>query len=160
MNKKIVVENRSEALKLIESGINSMLIFSEEAPHGYKKDGTPAAPRGRKPLDPAVKAAREAKSAASGRKKPGPIVRTEDAPFGVKADGTPMKKRGRPSKASKELPALAPVPVTEEPTTAPVAEETAMAEMAASPTGELLTEITMDAPAADPVAEDAVSNIG
>ena len=121
MNKKIVVADRAEAMKLIESGTNSMLIFSEEAPHGYKKDGTPAAPRGRKPLDPAIKAAREAKSAASGRKKPGPIVRTPEAPFGLKADGTPMKKRGRPR---KEVAAPA-APAAPEAPTAPAVEPSA-----------------------------------
>jgi hypothetical protein len=102
--KKVVVASREEALKLIGEGVNSMLVFSDEAPHGYKKDGTPAAPRGRKPLTEETKAARlakaEEKAAASGkvRVKTGPLVRTPDAPFGVKKDGTPMLKRGRPTK--------------------------------------------------------------
>jgi hypothetical protein len=141
MNKKIVVENHSEAMKLIESGVNSMMIFSKEAPYGYKKDGTPAARRGRKPLDPAIKAAREEKSATSGRKKSGPIVRTAEAPYGVKKDGTPMKKRGRPPKASKELTVLTTVPVVDTPTTETAIETDEKNNLV---NDELLTEITLE----------------
>lgn len=111
MSKKIVVENREAALALIAAGTNSMLIFSAEAPHGYKKDGTPSAPRGRKALNPEIKAAREEKARNSTRKKPGPIVRTADAPYGVKADGTPMLKRGRRPKTETPVPDVAPVAV-------------------------------------------------
>lgn len=102
--KKIVVASREEALALIAGGTNSMLVFSEEAPYGYKKDGTPAGRRGRHAVSEEVRAAREAERAAraaertTARPKTGPVLRTEEAPFGVKKDGTPMKKRGRPAK--------------------------------------------------------------
>lgn len=98
--KKIVVTSREEALKLISEGMNSMLVFSKEAPHGYKKDGTPAAPRGRKRLSEEVKMARKVTKTV--RAKTGPVVRTLEAPHGVKKDGTPMLKRGRPTREQAE----------------------------------------------------------
>lgn len=88
--KKIVVSSKEEALKLISEGVNSMLIFSPEAQHGYKKDGSIAGKRGRKPLLEEIKISRE--------KKVNHIVITPNAPHGIKKDGNPMKKRGRPSK--------------------------------------------------------------
>lgn len=99
--KKINVSSQAEALDLITKGMNPMLLVSPEAPFGFRKDGTPAAQRGRKALAAEVKAAKVARKAASGRKvreKTGPLVKTTEAPFGVKLDGSAMQKRGRPSR--------------------------------------------------------------
>ena len=99
--KKIVVASREEALALITSGTNPMLVFSDEAPYGYKKDGSIAGRRGRKALSADTVAARAAAAALkppTARAKTGPLVRTADAPHGTKKDGTPMLKRGRPTR--------------------------------------------------------------
>ena len=121
---KIVVATREEALALIASGTNSMLVFSPEAPNGYKKDGTVAGRRGRKPLAEEVVAARAAvaaEKALSPKGKLGPIVRTPEFPNGMKRDGTPMLKRGRPSKeavALRTVAVAAPLSAVEPPSAA------------------------------------------
>jgi hypothetical protein len=75
---------------LIAKGVKSILIFSDEAPNGYMKDGTPMSKRGRKQ-----------KPESSKKKAKKPLIRTVSAPDGLKLNGMPGKKRGRKSKAEK-----------------------------------------------------------
>ena len=134
---KTFVQTRDEALALIQQGMNPIMVASVEAPFGYKKDGTPADKRGRKPLAENIKVARELKRATSGRAKPGPVVKTPDAPFGLKKDGTPAKKRGRPSKEAKMTQAPSPPAKTEVALVAPSSASNEQVQVAMSPVVDL-----------------------
>ena len=162
--KKIVVATREEALALIAGGTNSMLVFSDEAPYGYKKDGTPAGRRGRHALPADVVAAREAAKAAkaaTGRAKPGPIVRTAEAPFGMKKDGTPMLKRGRPSREEQAAKKAAKAALREQKRIAraekKAAREAARAAAAAAPLAPVAEVPAVEAPAAEAAQAEALT---
>lgn len=87
-----------EALRLLREGVKPLLLRSDVAPHGYKKDGTPAAQRGRKLGSGKKRVLANPHHGNAGRT----LKRTESAPHGVKLDGTPMKKRGRPTREQTE----------------------------------------------------------
>lgn len=95
-NSKYKFIKHEDALKHIFAGVDPRMLRSDEAPHGYKQDGTPASQRGRKFGSGKKKVLANPKHGNAGKK----LVKTSAAPYGIKMDGTPMKKRGRPSKNS------------------------------------------------------------
>lgn len=95
-NSKYKFIKHEDVLKHIFAGVDPRMLRSDEAPHGYKQDGTPASQRGRKLGSGKKKVLANPKHGNAGKK----LVKTSAAPYGVKMDGTPMKKRGRPSKNS------------------------------------------------------------